>query len=63
MNTDELSLFSFELVDLSDLNGASLVKHDGCGGGNGTCTAGCGCGKDNGNCGGAASPSTITKAN
>jgi len=30
-----------------------LAKYDGCGGGNGQCSAGCGCGKDNGNCGAA----------
>lgn len=51
------NFLSFELIDLSELteSGLNIMKHDGCGGSNGTCTDGCGCGKSNGNCGSAGS--------
>ena len=46
-------LFSFDVIDLSEITEivGCLALHDGCGGGNGQCRAGCGCGQDNGNCG------------
>ena len=57
------NLFSFEVVDLSAITTIScgLSKYDGCGGGNGQCTAGCGCGKDNGSCGATKPPIIVVK--
>lgn len=46
-------MYSFSLVDLSDLtDGSTFGMYDGCKKTHGQCGAGCGCGVKNGVCGG-----------
>lgn len=49
------NMFSFEVIDLSDLTSKAvsiIPPEGGCGNNNGNCGKQCGCNNDNGNCGG-----------
>lgn len=54
MDLLEKNLFSFEVIDLSELRSLGPVNppsQGGCSGDNGSCGSDCGCGGNNGNCG------------